>query len=75
MPRLLYSPRVDEQQRPAEPPTPDDAVTPDPPRVRRPVGEPHPYVEERRPPNLLLLVIITAISLVLALLVMALTQL
>ena len=72
---LLYSPRVDEPQRPAEPLTPDDAVTTDPPRVRRQPGEPRPYMEERRPPNLWLLVMMTAIALVVAVVVMALTLL
>ena len=66
---------MDEQQRPAEPLTLNDAVTTDPPRVRRQPGEPHPYVEERRPPNLWLLVMMTAIALVVALVVMALTLL
>lgn len=70
-----YSPSVDEQQRPAEPLAPDDAVTTDPPRVRRQPGEPHPYVEERRPPNLWLLAMMTAIALVVALAIMALTLL
>ena len=69
-------PGVDEQQpRPAEPTTPDDAITTGPPRTRRQPGEPHPYVEERRPPNLWLLAVMTAIALVVALLVMALTLL
>ncbi len=54
---------------------PDDAVTTDPPRVRRQPGEPHPYMEERRPPNLWLLAMMTAIALVVALVVMALTLL
>ena len=66
---------MDEQQRPAEPLAPDDAVTTDPPRVRRQPGEPHPYVEERRPPNLWLLAMMTAIALVVALTIMALTLL
>ena len=70
-----YSPGVDEHQRPAEPHPPDDAVATDPPRVRRQPGEPRPYVEERRPPNLWLLVMMTAIALVAALGIMALTLL
>ena len=74
-PAGCYSPDMDEQQRPAEPLTPDDAVTTDPPRVRRRPGEPHPYVEERRPPNLWLLAMMTAIALVVAVAIMALTLL
>lgn len=46
-----------------------------PPRPRRQPGEPHPYVEDRRPPNLWLLAIMTAIALVVALVVLALTLL
>ncbi|MDP8921818.1 MAG: hypothetical protein M3O34_02960 [Chloroflexota bacterium] len=66
---------MDEHQRPADPLIPDDAVTTHPPRVRSRPGEPHPYVEERRPPNLWLLVMMTAIALVVALAIMALTLL
>lgn len=61
---------MDEQQ-----PRPDAAQTTDPPRPRRQPGEPHPYVEERRPPNLWLLAVMTVIALAVALLVMALTLL
>ena len=74
-----------EQQRSADALTPDDAVATDavttdpvlagPPRAYRRPGEPHPYVEERRPPNLWLLAIMTAIALLVALAIMALTLL
>ncbi len=65
----------EQQQRPVEPPAPDDAATTDPPHIRRQPGEPHPYVEERRPPNLWLLAVMTAIALVVALIILALTLL
>jgi len=54
---------LDDWGRPAEPPE------------RRQPGAPHLYVEDRRPPNLWLLVAMTAISLLVAAVIMVLTLL
>jgi hypothetical protein len=45
----------------------------EPQQARRLPGEPHPYMLQRNPPNLWILVALTIISLGLAALVMALT--
>lgn len=70
-------------QQPADPAsaqTPTDAdgeFTPAPllPLPRRQPGEPHPYMLERNPPNLWMLVFMTVGSLVTAAIVMVLTVL
>ena len=57
-------------EHPVSPPhDPDDA----PQSTRRLPGEPHPYMLQRNPPNLWILVALTAVSLALAFLIMALT--
>jgi hypothetical protein len=51
-----------------------DAVTGDAPAVpRRQPGDPHPYMLQRNPPNLWILVLVTVFSLGLTALIMALT--
>ena len=73
---LGYSPGVTEQ--PASPPRGPDlaepaGAAPQPPR-RQP-GEPHPYMLQRNPPNLWILVALTIFSLALTVLILALTVL
>ena len=86
-PCLGYSPGVTEQPAlharairpgcadlPADPvPTEHEGAAPQPPR-RQP-GEPHPYMLQRNPPNLWILVALTVFSLALTVLILALTVL
>ena len=51
--------------------TGDEGAAPQPPR-RQP-GEPHPYMLQRNPPNLWILVALTVFSLALTVLILALT--
>jgi hypothetical protein len=70
-------------EQPHAPPRDLDATAPDtaepglgePLAPRRLPGEPHPYMLQRNPPNLWILVWMTVFSLVVAALVMALTVL
>ena len=70
---LGYSPGVtDHPSASTSSPTDhDDAAAPQPPR-RQP-GEPHPYMLQRNPPNLWILVALTIFSLALTVLILALT--
>ena len=58
-------------EQPLSPTHDPDGAAPEAPR--RLPGEPHPYMLQRNPPNLWILVALTAFSLVLAFLVLALT--
>ena len=58
-------------EQPLSPPPDETGATPEP--SRRLPGEPHPYMLERNPPNLWILVWLTVFSLGLAVLVLALT--
>ena len=69
--RLGYSPSVTDQ--PLSPPHDPTNATPEPRPARRLPGEPHPYMLQRNPPNLWILVWLTIFSLGLAVLVLALT--
>lgn len=84
-PHPWYSPGVtDREQQPATPnPLPGqtqdalpDGEMPSMPFVpRREPGEPHPYMLQRNPPNLWILVAITIFSLILTVAILALTVL
>jgi hypothetical protein len=70
-------------EQPAPPPPGSDAVDPGiaerehaaPKAPRRQPGEPHPYMLQRNPPNLWILVALTIFSLALTALILALTVL
>ena len=71
--RVGYSRGVTDQPRNADDLTlaePEDAA---PQVLRRQPGEPHPYMLQRNPPNLWILVVLTVFSLALTVVILALT--